>query len=217
MLTTIGEMAATIAHSIRNPLASIRSAAELAREEDRRGIDECLHDIMSETDRIDNWIRILLLASRGASVNAEQLDLNDLVQEILEGSGSELRRKNIKLTFCPATLPQIRGNRAMLGQALGNVVANAVQSIPNQGKLSVETRRLDNGKIQIVVEDSGSGMAPVAARNVFRPFFTTKPNGVGLGMPLAKRILDRHGGSITLESTQGRGTKVVMTLPLQGS
>ncbi len=105
----------------------------------------------------------------------------------------------------------------MLGQALGNVVANAVQSIPNQGKLSVETRRLDNGKIQIVVEDSGSGMAPVAARNVFRPFFTTKPNGVGLGMPLAKRILDRHGGSITLESTQGRGTKVVMTLPLQGS
>ncbi len=217
MLTTIGEMAATIAHSIRNPLASIRSAAELAREEDRRGIDECLHDIMSETDRIDNCIRILLLASRGASVNAEQLDLNDLVQEILEGNGSELRRKNIKLTFCAATLPQIRGNRAMLGQALGNVVANAVQSIPTQGKLSVETRRLDNGKIQIVVEDSGSGMPPVAARNVFRPFFTTKPNGVGLGMPLAKRILDRHGGSITLESTQGRGTKVVMTLPLQGS
>jgi two-component system, NtrC family, sensor histidine kinase HydH len=217
MLTTIGEMAATIAHSIRNPLASIRSAAELAREEDRRGIDECLHDIMSETDRLDNWIRTLLLASRRASVNVEQLDLNDLVQEILDSSGSELRRRNIKLTFSAATLPQIRGNRAMLGHALGNIVVNAVQSIPNNGKLIVETRRIDDCKVQIVVKDNGSGMPPVAARNVFRPFFTTKPNGIGLGMPLAKRILDRHGGSITLQSTQGRGTKAIMTLPLQGS
>jgi len=92
-----------------------------------------------------------------------------------------------------------------------------VQSLPNHGKLNVETRRDGNGKIQIVVEDTGSGMPPTAARNVFRPFFTTKPNGIGLGMPLAKRILDRHGGGITLQSTEGRGTKVVMTLPLQGS
>lgn len=216
MLTTIGEMAATIAHSIRNPLASIRSAAELAREEDRRGVDECLHDIMSETDRLDNWIRTLLLASRGASMNVEQLDLNDLVEEILDGNSGELRRKNIQLTFSAGTLPQIRGNRAMLGHALENIVSNAVQSIPDKGRLNVETRRVDQGKVQIVVEDTGSGMTPAAARNLFRPFFTTKPNGIGLGMPLAKRILNRHGGSIALESTKGRGTKVVMTLPPQG-
>jgi two-component system sensor histidine kinase HydH len=214
MLTTIGEMAATIAHSIRNPLASIRSAAELAREEDPRGIGECLQDITSETDRLDKWIRTLLLASRDASVNVEQLDLNGLVQEILDGNGAELRRRNIKSTFSGAALPQIRGNRGMLGHALGNIVANAVQSISNDGKLSVETRRADNGKVQIVVEDTGSGMPPIAVRNLFRPFFTTKPNGIGLGMPLAKRILNRHGGGITLESAPGRGTKVIMTLPL---
>jgi two-component system, NtrC family, sensor histidine kinase HydH len=216
MLTTIGEMAATIAHSIRNPLASIRSAAELAREEDRQGIDECLHDIMSEADRLDNWIRTLLLASRGTSMNVEQLDLNDLVEEILDGNSGELRRKNIQLTLSSATLPQVRGNRAMLGHALGNVVSNAIQSIPDQGKLSVETRRVDRGQVQVVVEDTGSGMTICAARNLFRPFFTTKPNGIGLGMPLAKRILNRHGGGIALESKKGRGTKVVMTLPLQG-
>jgi two-component system, NtrC family, sensor histidine kinase HydH len=216
MLTTIGEMAATIAHSIRNPLASIRSAAELAREEDRRGIDECLRDIMSETDRLDNWIRTLLLASRGASINVEELDLNALVEEILDGNSGELRRKDIQLTFSAAALPHIRGNRAMLGHALGNVVSNAIQSIPNQGKLSVETRRVEQRQVQIVVEDTGSGMTMCAARNLFRPFFTTKPNGIGLGMPLAKRILNRHGGGIALESKKGRGTKVVMTLPLQG-
>ena len=216
-LTTIGEMAAAIAHSIRNPLASIRSAAELAREEDRSGIDECLRDIMSETDRLDCWVRTLLLASRGSSVNAELLDLNDLVQEILDGNAVELRHRNIELTFRAATLPQIHGNRTMLCHALSSVVTNAVQSISNQGKLSVETRCVDNEKIQIVVEDNGLGMPPIAARNVFRPFFSTKPNGIGLGMPLARRILDRHGGSIILKSTEGRGTKVVMTLPLQGS
>jgi two-component system, NtrC family, sensor histidine kinase HydH len=217
MLTTIGEMAATIAHSIRNPLASIRSAAELAREEDRRGTDECLNDIMSETDRLDNWIRTLLLASRRALVDVEQLDLNDLIHEILDGNSSELRRRNIKLTFSAAALPQIHGSRAMLGHALGNIVANAVQSIPTHGKLNVETLRVDDVQVQVVVEDTGLGMSPTAARNAFRPFFTTKPNGVGLGMSLAKRILDRHGGTITLESAQGRGTKVVITLPLQGS
>src|SRR5215471_4814024 len=216
-LTTIGEMAAAIAHSIRNPLASIRSAAELAREEDRGGIDECLRDIMSETDRLDCWVRTLLLASRGVSVSVEQLDLNHLVQEILDGNAVELRHRNIELTFRAATLPQIRGNRTMLCHALSSVVTNAVQSISNQGKLSVETRCVDNEKIQIVVEDNGLGMPPIAARNVFRPFFSTKPNGIGLGMPLARRILDRHGGSIILKSTEGRGTKVVMTLPLQGS
>lgn len=216
MLTTIGEMAATIAHSIRNPLASIRSAAELAREEDRRGVDECLRDIMSETDRLDNWIRTLLLASRGGSINVEQLDLNDLVGEILDGNGGELRRKDVQLTFSAATLPQIRGNRAMLRHALENIVSNAIQSLPDHGELNVETRRLDQGTVEIVVVDTGSGMTPAAARNLFRPFFTTKPNGIGLGMSLAKRILNRHGGSIDVENTKGRGTKVIMTLPLQG-
>jgi len=217
MLTTIGEMAAAIAHNIRNPLASIRSAAELAREEDRQRIDECLRDIMSEADRLDSWVRTLLLASRGASVNVEQLDTNDLLQEILDGNAVEMRRRNIELALCAGALPQIRGNRAMLGHALGSVVSNAVQSISNRGKLSVETRCVDSGKVQIIIEDTGSGIPATVARNIFRPFFTTKPNGIGLGMPLAKRIFGRHGGSITLESTEGRGTKVVMTLPLQGS
>ena len=215
-LATIGEMAAAIAHSIRNPLASIRSAAELAREEDRGGIDECLRDIMSETDRLDSWVRTLLLASHGVSVNVEQLDLNDLVQEILDENAVEMRHRNIELVLYPGTLPQIRGNRAMLGHALGSVVSNAVQSICDRGKLNVETRRANYEKVQIIVEDTGSGIPATAARNIFRPFFTTKPNGIGLGIPLAKRIFDRHGGSITIESTEGRGTKVVMTLPLQG-
>src|SRR5215831_3288846 len=107
MLTTIGEMAAAIAHSIRNPLASIRSAAELAREEDRHRVDECLRDIMSEADRLDSWVRTLLLASRGASVNVEQLDINDLLQEILDGNAVELDNRNIELTHYAATLTQI--------------------------------------------------------------------------------------------------------------
>jgi signal transduction histidine kinase len=105
----------------------------------------------------------------------------------------------------------------MLGHALENIVSNAVQSIPDHGELNIETRGADPGKVEIVVEDTGSGMTPAAARNLFRPFFTTKPNGIGLGMSLAKRILNRHGGSIEVKNTKGRGTRVIMTLPLQGS
>jgi len=214
--TAVGEMAAAVAHSIRNPLASIRSAAELAREEDRRGVDECLNDIVSETDRLDGWVRELLLAARTTMIASEWVDLNHLIEEVLDGNAAEVRRRDIKLTFQPATLPHIRGGRAPLGHAVGAVVSNAIQSMPQGGQLRVESRLAEKGRVQIVVEDTGSGMPAHAVRRAFRPFFTTKPNGVGLGLALARRILERHAGSIVLESVLGRGTKVVLTIPAQG-
>jgi len=214
--TAVGEMAAAVAHSIRNPLASIRSAAELAREEDRRGVDECLNDIVHETDRLDGWVRELLLAARTTMMTPEWVDLNRLIEEVLDGNAAEVRRRNIELTFHPAALPHIRGSRAPLGHAVGAVVSNAIQSMPKGGQLHVESRLAAKGRVEIVVEDTGSGMPAQTVRQAFRPFFTTKSNGVGLGLSLAKRILDRHAGSIVLESALGRGTKVVLTIPAQG-
>jgi len=92
-LSVIGEMAAAVAHSIRNPLASIRSAAELAHEEEGPGLSQCLHNITSQTDRLDDWIRELLAASRGGAVPVEKVDLNAVIKESLDGVAAEMRRR----------------------------------------------------------------------------------------------------------------------------
>jgi two-component system sensor histidine kinase HydH len=195
-VTAIGEMAAALAHGIRNPLASIRSAAEVACEEDGDGAKECLQDIMRQTDRIDGWVRELLAASQGSGLPVEQVDLNEMVRESLQGVAAELRRRGIDLTVHEAPLPPVRGNRAPLAHAFGNIVSNAIEAMPQGGHLHVESRHAGNGSVQIAVEDTGAG--------------------VGLGLPLARRILERHAGRIELESAVGRGTRVVLTLPAEG-
>src|SRR5262249_52668808 len=111
------------------------------------------------------------------------------------------------------TLPVIRGSRAPLAHAFGSIVANAMEAMPQGGCLRVESRTTAKGLIEIVVDDTGVGMPARVARRVFRPLFTTKPNGVGLGLSLARRIVERHGGRIELDSAAGRGTRVVLTLP----
>ena len=212
-LTAMGEMAAAIAHGIRNPLASIRSAAELAREEDRAGANECLQDIIAQADRLGGWVRELLAASRSSGLTVGQVDLNHLIRESLEGASAELRRQGIELTLQEGTLPSIRGSRAPLAHAFSSVISNAIEAMPQGGRLRVQSRTTDKGLIEIAVEDTGVGMPARVARRAFRPLFTTKPNGVGLGLSLARRIVERHAGRIDLDSGAGRGTRVVFTLP----
>lgn len=213
-LAAIGEMAAAVAHGIRNPLASIRSTAEIAREEDRRGVEGCLDDIMRLVDRVDGWIRELLAGSGDQHLVAQRVDVGAIVRECLEGIAPEMRGRHIALTYREASLPAVRGSRAPLTQALSSLLSNAVQAMPEGGRLAVESRVADDA-LEIVIEDTGRGMSPAVARRAFRPLFTTKPNGIGLGLALARRIVERHAGRIDLESQEGRGTRVVMRLPAE--
>jgi two-component system, NtrC family, sensor histidine kinase HydH len=213
-LSVIGEMAAAVAHSIRNPLASIRSAAELAYEEDSSGLHQCLQNITSQTDRLDGWVRELLAASRGGVVPVEKVDLNTVVKESLDGVASELQRRGINLTVNVTPLPPVRGTRAPLAHAIRSVIANAVEAMPQGGQLRVESRPTNEGHVEVVIEDTGVGMPAGIAQRAFKPLFTTKPNGVGLGLALTRRIVERHAGRIELDSREGRGTRVVLNLPV---
>jgi two-component system sensor histidine kinase HydH len=212
-LAAIGEMAAAVAHGIRNPLASIRSAAELADEEDAEGARECHRDIMRQADRLDVWVRELLVASRGGALPVEDIDVNRLLRDALAGASPEIRRRNIEVVLAEAPVPTVRGSRAPLAHALGSLIANAIEAMPDGGRLGVESRHGKNGAVEILVEDSGSGMPESVAREAFRPLFTTKPNGTGLGLSLARRILERHSGRLELETSEGRGTRATMSLP----
>jgi two-component system, NtrC family, sensor histidine kinase HydH len=215
-LSVIGEMAAAVAHSIRNPLASIRSAAELAHEEEGSALQQCLQNITSQTDRLDGWIRELLAASRGGVVPVEKVDLNAVIKESLDGVASELQRRGITLTVNVTPLPPVRGTRAPLAHAIRSVIANAVEAMPQGGHLRVESRPTNEGHVEVVIEDTGVGMPAGVAQRAFKPLFTTKPNGVGLGLALSRRIVERHAGWIDLDSREGRGTRVVLNLPVGG-
>jgi two-component system, NtrC family, sensor histidine kinase HydH len=215
-LSVIGEMAAAVAHSIRNPLASIRSAAELAHEEEGSALQQCLQNITSQTDRLDGWIRELLAASRGGAVPVEKVDLNGVIKESLDGVASELQRRGITLTVNVIPLPPVRGTRAPLAHAIRSIIANAVEAMPQGGHLRVEGRPTGEGQVEIAIADTGVGMPAGVAQRAFKPLFTTKPNGVGLGLALSRRIVERHAGWIDLDSREGRGTRVVLNLPVGG-
>ena len=130
---------------------------------------------------------------------------------------AKLRSSGVVLVkhFAP-DLPEILGDATQLEQAFLNLALNAIEAMPHGGQLRVESHATRNGSVQIVVEDTGRGMPERVRRRVFRPLFTTKPNGTGLGLSLARRILERHAGGIDLESAEGRGTRVVLTLPSGG-
>jgi two-component system sensor histidine kinase HydH len=209
-------MSAAVAHSIRNPLASIRSAAELAREEEPTKVGECLDDIIHEADRLNRWVSDLLMAARGNVEFAEIVDLNEVVHESLTGRAQESSRRNISVNFDKEPLPFITGGCALLSHAILNVIANAQEAIGRGGSLNIQSRLLGDGRIRISIEDSGGGVPADIAHRIIRPMFTTKPNGVGLGLALTKRIVERHSGEIVIRSRSNRGAGVELTLPVRG-
>jgi signal transduction histidine kinase len=136
-----------------------------------------------------------------------------VIRECLDGLKVEMQVRGIEVVHREGQPRRVRGCRAQLSRALGNVLTNAVQAMPRGGRLMVETSEPEAGNLEVVVEDTGPGMPPSLARRVFKPFFTTKPNGTGLGLALSRRIVERHAGRIRLDSRLGHGTRVILSLP----
>ena len=212
-LCVIGEMSASVAHSIRNPLASIRSSAELALDADPQAARKNAEDIIGQVDRLGKWIRELLVFSRPVSGERQEVSLISLVEEFLPNYEMQLQQYRIEAEFVRPSqdLPPVSGNRALVNQALASVIGNAIEAMPNGGKLRVEFQPAANRKyIDLLVSDTGAGMTSTQIDLAFQPFYTTKHNGVGLGVALVKRIMERFGGYIYLRSKPGQGTQACL-------
>jgi two-component system sensor histidine kinase HydH len=212
-LCVIGEMSASVAHSIRNPLAAIRSSAELALDADPQAARKSAQDIIGQVDRLGKWIRELLVFSRPVSGERQEISLAHLVREFLPNFEMQLKQNRIATEIVMPTgeLPLVAGNRALVNQALASVIGNAIEAMPNGGKLRVELQPDVKSKcIDLVVSDTGSGMTPMQIELAYKPFYTTKHNGVGLGIALVKRIMERFGGYIILRSKPGFGTQACL-------
>ena len=211
--TIVGEMASAVAHSIRNPLSAIRTSVEVALDRDPGRFREPAEDIVAEVDKIDAWVRELLEFSRPGSVKREPVDVNGLVRAQLADAAIDCARRDIEVVTRFASPPPVAlGDSVLLQQVLQSLVSNAIEALADHGRLQVETSYADRSAT-IVVRDDGPGIPAAQLENVFKPFFTTKARGTGLGLPLSRRLVQRMGGTLTLDSREGEGTVATVTLP----
>lgn len=200
-LAMIGETAAAVTHSIRNPLASIRAAAEIALTDDLEGARESARDIIIETDRLTRWTRELLLFSRVPYGNKDErvLDLNSLASEVVRDFEKHKKPKGLTITTDFAEgLPAVRGLQEPVTHVVTSIVANAAQAMPKGGKIMLASKLLRDGNVRLTVADNGPGIKPDLMGKVIKPFYSTKSGGTGLGLPLALQIMERFGGTLKL-------------------
>jgi signal transduction histidine kinase len=215
-LASIGEMAAAVAHGLRNPLASLRAAAQLVRHHpEAPSSREHLDAIIEEVDRLDRRISHLLSFSRPAPFHPLQENVSRLVEGLLPAFSQPLRERGVELLLdLPGGLPEVRVDPMQLEQALVEIVSNALDAMPSGGRLRIAASA-DNpgaGYVTVEVADTGPGIPDHVLPSVCEPFFTTRHEGTGLGLAIAKRYVEQNGGRLEITSRPG-ATSVRVRLP----
>jgi PAS domain S-box-containing protein len=221
-LGSLGQMAASIAHEINNPLASILGCAEALHLRVKKGrfdaalFEKYLSIVQEEVARCKNITTNMLSVSRSANYEKDTIDINITLQRTIELMGYQGRLKDLQVNkeFAPG-LPPLQGNEGDLRQVFIAVITNALDAMNNSGVLTIGTLQEGN-TLSITIRDTGPGIPPEQVGRVFDPFFTTKSGqgGTGLGLAIARKIVANYKGDISLSSKQGEGTSVVITLPL---
>jgi two-component system, NtrC family, sensor histidine kinase HydH len=227
-LAALGQMAAGLAHEIRNPLGSIKGAAQYLQPVGQPladgGTKEFLDIIVEEVDRLNNIVSQFLDYARPYRGDQKPLDINDVVRKTLnlvereEGAGAKVEIASNLVEG----LPPVRADAEQLRQVFLNLAINALQAMPSGGKLQVATslrRSTRRGAaaafLEVRFRDTGVGIPPGDLRNLFIPFFTTKEKGTGLGLPISQRIIENHGGTIEVRSQPGAGSAFTVLLPVE--
>jgi PAS domain S-box-containing protein len=217
-LAALGRITAGVAHEVKNPLNSMRLWLENLKESLPRDHDsasrQAVQVLDKEIDRLDQVVKRFLDFTRPMDVRLEATQLAELLKEVLEIAKPQLLKSNIQLAqLLPIDVPEVYVDRALLKQAVLNLVLNAADAMPNGGQLHLVLSR--RGEMaEIAVGDTGKGIPPENRQKIFQLFFTTRPGGSGIGLASTFRIVQLHNGSIDFTSEVGRGTTFRIELPL---
>ncbi|MDH4100552.1 MAG: ATP-binding protein [Nitrospirota bacterium] len=223
-----------LAHEIRNPLSGIRGAAQLlTRELEADGpgsLIEYASIVMKEVDRLDRLVEEFLGFAGSLRINAEPFNIHSLLDDVLDLQKAVQGRENVRIVrrYDPS-LPPVLADRERLNQVFLNVVKNSIEAMPSGGEIVISTgmppelvysslkkNNIKQRLMAVKVVDRGTGIPPEKIREVFNPFFTTKPRGLGLGLALSLKIIEEHHGTMSIESDGSSGTTVTIYLPIAG-
>ena len=217
-MATIGQLAAGIAHEIRNPLASISGAVQLLKEEKEtdESTQRLMEIVLAESGRLNSLITDFLLYAQPPKLNKKAVGIGALVDDTLDVfSRSPQWTQGIKLVKSVEPNVTISGDAQQLQQVLWNLFINAVDAMDGKGTLEVKVQKNKKGqKVVLLVSDTGKGISPGETNKIFDPFFTTKEGGTGLGLSVVHKIVENHEGDISVKSQPDRGTTFVLTFPV---
>jgi len=214
-LAIVGQTATMVGHDLRNPLMNITGATYLLRQGLKGKLDkksiEALEIIEKSVRYADKIVSDLLDYSKVILLELEETTPKLILQETL--SGIEIP-KNVQLINLTQDEPKIKADLEKMKRVFTNIIKNAIDAMPNGGKLTINCQ-VKNQNLEFEFSDTGLGMSTDIVENAGKPFFTTKSKGIGLGLAISKRIVEAHGGKITIQSEEGKGTIVRIMLPIK--
>jgi two-component system, NtrC family, sensor histidine kinase HydH len=215
-LAVVGEMASAVAHGLRNPLASIRSCAELTLDDDiPEPSRDTLRDIIDQVDRLEGWIRSFLIRSRSNPENlSDQAQIDQVISRCIDGFKPQLNRRGIGLAVTSGDgSPIVLGRSSELEQVLNSIISNGIEAMEDGGTLGIAWSNRSDGTLEVRISDTGPGIPVEMIQKVFEPFQTGKATGLGVGLALGRRIAERMGGSLDLANGALSGVVVTLRLP----
>ena len=213
-VSLIGDLAAGIAHEIRNPLTSIGGLVQLIDESEPEKNDFYKEIILTEINRINFIVSELMVLAKPHAVYFSWFNIEDSIQNVIDLMQPEANLRNVMFTFDnKENIPKIYGEKNQLTQVIINMIKNAMEALPTGGTIQVSAVQ-NNGRIVLSIRDNGIGMSDEQKKRLGEPFYTTKFNGTGLGLMVCFKIIQNHKGTIEIDSELNAGTTIKITLPI---
>jgi signal transduction histidine kinase len=218
-LSGIGQLSRSIAHEIRNPLNFISLSVDHIKEKfspDGRIDAEKFHSLISnikhEIQRLNKLVEEFLDYGKPLKLNLQKADIGKLLEDIIEIIWAKAEAEKIKIIKDYVSFPSLNIDPDLIKTCIFNVILNAFQAMPEGGVLTIKTE-VAEGTLSIIIKDTGNGIPEDALPKIFEPFYTTKRNGLGLGLAMTRRVVEEHGGKVNINSIVGDGSTVAITLP----
>lgn len=218
-MASLGELAAAVAHDIKNPLAGISGALQVLAEDyaDDNPRKEIACEILNEIARLDMSVKDLLVFARPPELNLILTDINAIIEKVADMLKMQTAKMNADIQFIDGKVPGIMVDPEQMEKVLLSISLHCLQSLQQGGRLTFATEDLrQTDELQITVSDTGAGMTGEKLKNIFKPFFSTKHSGTGLGLAISRNVIEHHRGRITVESRVGAGTTFRIILPKKG-
>lgn len=216
-LTVIGELAAGIAHEIRNPMTALKGFIQLLEDSITKDHSMYYQVITTELQRIDSIINEFLILAKPQAIRFQEKDINQIMKETVDLLTAQAVLYNVQfVTEYDEQLPAIFCEPNQLKKVFINLIKNAIEVMPGGGKITIAVKNAVNKCIIITIEDEGTGIPEEMIKRLGEPFYTTKDRGTGLGLMVSYRIIDEHKGTIKVKSEEGKGTIFQITLPFDG-